>query len=125
MGGIVGIKWNIYMETSCFCVFMLLNYMKAHVFSPFNAHFFPCDIIMVNGPLVQNVKLLFIHTSNINRNILLPVGKPTTLDEIKDKFCAAGDACQEDVDQQVYNAKCTETNCGRPKEASKLRHCIR
>ncbi len=31
MGGNVGFKWNIYMETSCFCVFMLLNYMKAYV----------------------------------------------------------------------------------------------
>ncbi len=27
----VGIKWNIYMETSCSYVFMILNYMKAYV----------------------------------------------------------------------------------------------
>ncbi len=31
MGGGIGTKWNIYMETSCFRVFMLLNDMKAYV----------------------------------------------------------------------------------------------
>lgn len=51
-------------------------------------------------------------TFNICRNLLFPVGKPATLDEIKDKFCAAGNACQESIDQQVYNAKCTKTTCG-------------
>ncbi len=35
------IKWNIYMETSCFRVFMLLHY--TNVFSPFSVHFLPIN----------------------------------------------------------------------------------
>ncbi len=50
----VGIKKNIYMETSCFRVFMLLNYMKAYV-SMYFLHlmltFPPQNDVLVNGPL--------------------------------------------------------------------------
>ncbi len=51
------------METLCFRVFILLNYMKAHV-SMYFLHlmltFFPRNDVMVNGPLHGGIILMSV-----------------------------------------------------------------
>ncbi len=56
-GKSVGIKWNIYMETPRFRVFMLLHYTKTHVFMYFLPIFLLQNDVMVNGPFMERVTM--------------------------------------------------------------------
>ncbi len=77
--GKVGIKWNIYIETSCFYVIRLHESICFHVFSPFNVHFPPkscnchCGVIVactshLGGENLNTGKRIALDMRDIPRN---------------------------------------------------------